>query len=561
MVRGPSRDMLVAHVVIGAAIVMLVVARFQLLSLINVNWDEFLYLSRVHEFHRGDLTSAFQTFHVHLFRWLVGVAGNEIDQILAARLVVFGLRVATSVLVFLLALRVSNRSGALVAVLATMAFSHMVRHGESFRADPLIAFLFLLSATLLVWRLQNVAAVAIAGIAFALAASITVKTAIYVPSLAGILGIAWWTAGPTARPAILRRVLVFGVACAVVYAALHLYHAAATAAAGTEVVRRATASGAGMVGSAQLDVLARSLRVDWAFWLLFAEGAIVATIDAVRRGGDARVRPLLVVALLLPLASLVLYRNTFEYFYVAIVPVASVACAYSVMRAQELAAPEWRPAVPLLVAGVLAWRGLGFVEELRYDGIEPQRRLVIAVHEIFPEPVPYLDRCGMISSFPRARVFMSTYVLQRYRERGVPSMPRIVAEDQPHFLVANVPGLELHQPWDTVQTYRHRLLREDFEFLQNSFVHHWGHIWVPGKRLTLRADAEAPFTIVVAGPYTVESEDAVGIDGQRLRPGDVVHLEAGDHRASGTGDVTLRFGARLPRPTSNPSHRPLFRRL
>ena len=193
--------------------------------------------------------------------------------------------------------------------------------------------------------------------------------------------------------------------------------------------------------------------------------------------------------------------------------------------------------------------------------VEPQRRLVEGVHAIFPEPVPYLDRCGMISSFPRARVFMSTYILQRYRERGVPAMARIVAEDQPRFLLANVSGLALEQPWDTVQTYERRLLKEDFEFLQNNFVHHWGAIWVPGKRLTLSGSAGTPFLIAVAGPYTVESERAFTIDGVLTHHDDVIQLGAGDHVATGTGSVTLRYGARLPRPPFHPSPRRLFRNL
>lgn len=558
MLHGPFRGLLLSQVVLGVAILVFLVAKFRLLSLININWDEFLYLSRIHEFDRGELTSAFQTFHVHLFQWLVAISGSEIDQMLAARHVVFALRVATSVLVFLLALRVTNRSAALVAVLATLTFSLLVRHGESFRADPLIACLVLLSATLLVWRLESIGAVAAAAVAFALAASITVKTAIYVPAFLGIAGVMWWQGDPAARGVLLRRAILFGVVAGAAYAALSLYHTAVIAAPGTEVVQRATASGAGMVGGAQFDTLLRTFRADWAFWLLFAEGAIVAARDAMRRGRPARARPLLLLALLLPLASLVLYRNSFEYFYVAVIPFAALACAYSVMRAQELAPAEWRAGVPLVVAAVLAGRGWTFVDTLQHDAIEPQRRLITAVHEIFSEPVPYLDRCAMISSFPHAGLFMSTYVLQRYRERGVPSMARIVAEDQPHFLLSNVSALSLQLPWDIVGTAQHRLLKEDFEFLQRNFVQHWGDIWVPGQRLALSGDASLPFAIVVAGPYTVESERPVSIDGLLLRPGDVVELHSGNHRAQGDGMVTLRFGARLPHPKSLLPRRRLF---
>lgn len=533
--------------------------KIALVPRININWDEFLFLSRVHEFHRGELTSAFQTFHVHLFAWLVSVPGNEIDQMLAARYVTFALRIASTVLVFLLGLRVAGRSGGLVAALASLAFSHMLRHGESFRADPLISFLFLLTATLLIWRLQSLVSVAVAAIAFALAASISVKTIVFVPALVGLLGIMIWSSGAEAHRR-LRSAALFAALSAAGYAAFYLMHATATSAVESEVVTRAAASGVGMMGNAQFEILARTLRADWAFWSLFAIGLVVAIHDAAPRDRDARVRALLVLALLLPLASLVLYRNTFEYFYVTIIPLASVACGYAAARLEGRFAGRLGAAIPLLLMTPITLHGARAASSLRFDRIEPQREVIAAVHEIFPEPVPYLDRCGMISSFPRARVFMSTYILERYRARGVPSMARLVAEDQPRFLLANVSGLALQQPWDTVRTSQHRLLEEDFRFLKSNFVHHWGPIWLPGKQLVLTGSA-VTFDIVVAGRYTVEAKEPVTIDGVVARPGDVIELESGEHRVRGVDSLTLRFGARVPRPAADPPFRSLFRPL
>jgi hypothetical protein len=543
-----------------AAIVGFLVAKFGLLSRININWDEFLFLSRVHEFQRGELTSAFQTFHVHLFQWLISVPGNEIEQMFAARYVAFALRVASTILVFLLGARIAGRSGGFVAALASLAFSHLLRHGESFRADPLIAFLFLLTAALLVWRLESKVAVAIAAIAFALAASITVKTAIYVPALAGIVAVIVWSGDADARRTRLRRLALFAAGSAAAYMAFYLVHAAATSAPESEVVTRAAASGMGMMSNPQLEILRRTFRTDWGFWALFMIGFGFAVHDVARRDRAARARAALLLAFLLPLASLMLYRNTFEYFYVTIIPLASLACAYAAARIEGLLVHPRRALVPVLLVAPVAFHGWRHANALRFDRIQPQREVIAAVHEMFPEPVPYLDRCGMISSFPRARVFMSTYVLQRYRERGVPSMGRIVAEDQPRFLLANVSGLALQQPWDTVQISDHRLLQEDFEFLQNNFVWHWGPIWLPGKRLAL-SGREMRFGIVVGGPYTVEATRSVTIDGALARPGDVVQLETGEHRVIGFDSLTLRFGARLSRPAADPPFRGLFRPL
>lgn len=535
---------------IATAALAFLVIKYRLISSINVNWDEFLFLSRVHEFHRGDLGTAFQTFHVHLFQWLVAVRGNEVDQIIAARYAMFAMRVGSVVLVFLLALRLASRSGALVAALGTLTFSYLLRHGEAFRADPMIAFLFLLAAALLVWRIESSAAVVVAAIAVAVAASISIKAAIFAPTLAVLLALMCWNVEADARRRRLRQVALFATTTAVAYVLCYVAHSAAAAASATEVVQRAAATGGGMLGNAQVHVFTRTLRADWPFWILGLAGAGIAVFDALRhRDRSPRgVRALLLLSFLLPLISLDVYRNTFPYFYAMLVPLAALAAGYAVTRVEDLAGPRWHAIVVLVPAAALTARGAQFVRAIGPNETEAQRTVLSAVHAIFPEPVPYLDRGGMVSSFPSANMFMSTYVTAAYRRRGVPVMARIVTSRQPKFLLANVFGLELDKSWKTVTASGHRLLREDFEFLQDNFVHHWGPLWVPGKRVTLRDGEEVPVMIVVAGTYTVESPAPVRIDGTRVSPNAVIDLAPGVHEISGNGTLTLRLGAHLPRP-------------
>src|SRR5688500_164057 len=538
--------------VVAAAALAFLVIKYRLIPSLNVMWDEFQFLARVHEFQRGDLSTAFQTFHVHLFGWLATIRDTEVDQVVAGRYMVYALRLASVILVFLLAARLMSRSAALVAVLGMLTFSYLLRHGESFRADPLIAFLFLLAATLLVWKIESATAVVIAGVAVALAFSISVKAAIFGPTLLCLLALMWWSGEPGARRRRLRGAVLFAATAILAYAISYLAHAAATSSSPAEVVQRAAASGGGMLGNAQADVFARTVRWDWPFWILCVIGAGIAAVDAVRSRHDQprRVRALLVMSLLLPLLSLDVYRNTFPYFYATLVPLAALAGAYAVARVEDATGPRWHALVVLLPTLALSMRGVQFVRGIGPDETEAQRAVLTAVHSIFPEPVPYLDRCGMVSSFPGANIFMSTYVTAAYRRGGVSLMPGIVATRQPRFLVANVPALELDKPWAHVSSSRHRLLREDFEFLQSNFVHHWGPIWVPGKRMTLRAGAVVPVTIVVAGEYTVESEAPVRIDGIGVAPNQVVELAAGTHHVVGTGALTLRSGARLPSPAT-----------
>ena len=78
-----------ARLLTRALLALLVVAtlmvKILLDSVLNINWDEFHYLAQIYTHQRGQLSLAFQTFHVHLFSWLVWVGGDEVDQILTAR--------------------------------------------------------------------------------------------------------------------------------------------------------------------------------------------------------------------------------------------------------------------------------------------------------------------------------------------------------------------------------------------------------------------------------------------------------------------------------------------
>src|SRR5262245_24369690 len=65
------------------AILVAVVAKFILITRINVNWDEFYFLEFVHQDVRGELTGRFQTFHVHLFSWLPALGWDVPEQMMA----------------------------------------------------------------------------------------------------------------------------------------------------------------------------------------------------------------------------------------------------------------------------------------------------------------------------------------------------------------------------------------------------------------------------------------------------------------------------------------------
>jgi hypothetical protein len=88
VVRGPC----VVEVVLGVLALLALAARQRLSLTLNGRWDEYHFLHFVHDAASGVLSGQLQTFHVHLFSWLPVMGGLGLDQILAARQVVFALQ-------------------------------------------------------------------------------------------------------------------------------------------------------------------------------------------------------------------------------------------------------------------------------------------------------------------------------------------------------------------------------------------------------------------------------------------------------------------------------------
>lgn len=190
------------------------------------------------------------------------------------------------------------------------------------------------------------------------------------------------------------------------------------------------------------------------------------------------------------------------------------------------------------------------------DRTAVQRQVVEAVHVIFPDPVPYIDRNSMIASFPKVGFFMSTWGFQNYYEAGEPIFEDLLENAAPKFLLANHPALILDPTVPTPEVPGEpRLFEEDVRVLRDNFIPHWGPIYVAGKHLSL-SEESAVFEILIPGAYTVEAPGPILVDGVTRQPGEVVSLAPGHHTARSlreTQRVNLRWGVKLPRPAAPPS--------
>jgi hypothetical protein len=572
--RGRGRRLL-AHLpwLIGAApLAALIVggcwSLVEMSRLVNVHWDEFLYLSKVHAHLDGRLAVALQSLHVHLFSWVRLVSDNEVDQILAARGAMLALGLVTAGSMFAIAYRVTRSVVAsLFPIAVLLGFRDMLVHLHAFRADPLLVALWLASAALLAWRAHRPRFQFAAGAILGLAMALSVKTVFFLPTFAVALlfpegGEPWRSlAGRLARAA---------AAAVATWGGLLLLHQLSLPAAGVEGSVELLGNAADKAFTAfpffpRMVYLARYL--EWEpFVFLYPALGIVAAAASWRAGGKERRLAVLAASCVLPLLSLAVYRNAWPYYYVCLIPPAAVASAPLIHALERL--PRSSPLVAGLAAALLCapliHTQVTFLRQHAVDEVSDQRLVIDAVKEIFPEPVPYLDRCGMVGSYPMAGFFMSTWTLGNYRRAGEPVMQRILEEEQPRFLIANLETIDPGRAWKK-GSRGHRLLKKDHTWLRENFVRHAGPIWVVGKRVSVKPRKTRAFTIPVEGPYTVEAPAPVRIDGETVSPGGAVFLERGPHKlrlAAEEGgsavEVTLRYGDNLPRPEL-PSMRNLFR--
>lgn len=502
-----------------------------------INWDEFRFLSDLYAYRRGDLATPVQTLHVHLFGWLAGRFGSEIDQIIAGRLAMLALQLGSATLIYHISRAFTTHDPALLAVLAFLSFSFVLKHGASFRYDPIATFLLMGAAALLLTSRLRWSAALAAGAAIGVAGLITIKSVLFLPLLGLIAG--WRLRKAEAWRETLAALVIAGTTSAAVFLLLYLAHKAAlfSAADGqaTVVASAQKTLGEGRVLPRSAE-LVRSLLENPIHWILLSLGV----------GAAIRKRLWIGFAFLLPLVTLLFYRNAFPYFFAFMLAPASPLFAIAATRA------DVRRFLPLLATCMIG-AAVGQAYAVDRPVLDRQRATLEAARSIFPASTPYLDRCSMRASSPQAGFFMSSWGMEKYLSAARPVIRESVSLHGARYLIANHPQLEL----SLAGSNKSRLLPLDATVLHENFIPHWGAIWVLGKRLP-SSPTPRSFELLASGPYTVESAAPVRIDGILRRPNDVITLAAGAHLWEAAASLTLRWGYRLHRPAAPEPRGALF---
>jgi hypothetical protein len=518
----------------------------------NVNWDEFFYLSQVYSFRDGRLLSAFQTIHVHFLGWLTWLGTSEMDQLVAGRLFMLVAECGTLACIFAMGRTLYGARPAAFAVIVFLCSGYVLQHGASFRADPLATVTMMTSLALLLRARLSLLPYVIAGSLAALGLLMTIKCALYLPAFLGVMAFRLGEGNRERAGQMIARFALAGLCLVATYAVGWAWHSATLASPHVVGALQSSASGA-----LRKTVLSQTLFPQWPYmlqWALMAPaaagllfvGIAIAVRDLFRlRTLQAAALPLLAA----PLLSLVIYRNAFPYFFPFILApaVLSVGPLMERIRTQV-----WRRAIiALLVIPV----GMQYVQSLGHDQ-STQRTIIAKVHQLFPKPVPYIDRNGMVPSFQKVGFFMSSWGLEGVLASGKPALKPVIKGSQPPLLLLNSPALakavEPSLPYDGS-----RLIPADERALRESYIPHWGPIWVAGRTLS----ATGNFELHIGGTYTVECTSATPIlDGVPVPCGSTLRLQTGEHHlADSAGEtVTLRWGDHLPRPADPPPTRPIY---
>ncbi len=520
----------------------------------NINWDEFHYLAEIYKFKNGEITSALQTIHVRFFGWLHLVSDNEVDQIIAARVVMLIFHLGVGACIYQISNSVTNRPSATAATCAYFICSFSITSGASFRYDPTAAFLIMAALVTGFRKRLSAKHILLISLTTSLALLVTLKSIFFVPTI--LLSILFKRKNKLFNIKDAQNtVLVILAIPIIVFLGAYLHGIGMVSTREPAVLAEAAAKKTLMHAQffPRLNTFLFFIESNLPVFFLFLLG-----IYSFLKKYNGDFPKLSICGLLLPLTCLLVYRNAYAYFYPFLVAPAMIFVAFGWNRLVEIFnRVKWLSnpthigililTIQLLIFGVLA--------PSKNVTANDQKKLLAEIHKIFPEPVTYIDRCSMLSTHSKVGFFMSTWGESNYNDRGLPIFDDIIESEQPKFLLANKISLDI----DSFENLEYKnntfqWLDADKAALAQNFVHHWGPLYVAGKAIVTKpGQTEHNFLVKIPGTYTLEINRPVKItiNGEAYKAGDVLELNIGEHvlKSPESLQVVLRWGEHLPVPT------------
>lgn len=523
---------------------LLFVTRLYVVTRLALNWDEFLNLSMLYEFRRGEMVEIFQTAFVHLFRWLPLVSTNEVDQLIAARFITLGCAAFTSLAIFHAARRFMAVDPALVAVIAYNCFGASLLYGTDFRTDTLACAAMTGTIALATHRSMTWPQMVTMAILIAIGGALTIKSIFFLPSI-GLLVLAnAWASRNFVRAA--KIITVSGALSVAAFGLILGLHAASLAKTASAVSFLERTGGATLLTgdySVWSEFWPKAVLGNLGFWLLVLCGVVALArkhhSDATLGGNDR----LALAAFALPALVPLIYSEVYPYFHPFLIAPISILAGFGYACLRCLTRTS------LLV--LLLFGAASAVLHRIDNGLAQQRATLALVHRLFPHPVPYIDHTSMVSSFPKKGFFMSRWGVTDYRKAGHPVMGAIVRKEQPAFMLQTRALLAVDRiaPEDS-QRSEYGLFGADIETLRDNYIRYWGPLFLPGKTLTSSGLAQ----IEIGGTYRVEGQGRLVANGRSYSDGEIVRLPPGEYVYSTDGPFRLVWAVPPPPAATPPTN-------
>lgn len=529
-----DREMLAIYAFFG----LLIVAQIVLVFEKSINWDEFYHYSMVHDLPKGRLTWDFQTLHIRLFLWVPFTTDDLISQIQIARLGMLCFEIVAIAMVVRLATEFVERKAALVTGIVYLAGGYTFTQGFSFRADPIATAILMAALYQFATNSFSICRLIFLGVLIGIAGLITIKSIFYAPCFIAFGILRLMGSGEDWRTTALRIAIIPVVSVATFVAVLQMHRLGLDVrqAAGSSLESKISAFLGNGPGPRTVYIFAQMALAP-----VITAGVFVSLLTwkrLVRRDAIA------FAGLLLPLLTLLFYRNTFPYYFVFLLAPVCVGISPSI----ELMLRRYGTWTAL---PVLAISPVSLLMVQQYDVIDRQRALINEVHRLFPQPTGYLAYAGFIADYPRILPHLISGVgLKGYYDRKIPVIAREIERGNVAFVLADsapvLAGLEGRELPNSLHS-------SDFNMLHENFVHYRGIIWIAGKTICASQGGQS-ITLYRTGPYSVDG-GTILIDGIAARDGTTRRLDAGHHRVILENGNCIRLWAlpEIPRlPASYP---------
>ena len=503
----------------------------------GINWDEFFHFSQLHESARGQFINPVQTAHVWLFGWVIGLPGTSIDHILIIRILSLPFELVVLAVIYDISRRFAWTEAALLAVLAYAGGGYVMTQALALRTDTIAAALLMGALWIVAVRPARVIEAIIAALLLAVALVATIKSALYAPAFAGIAWLRWQQQSQRRNLLVCIAVIAAVLPLSFWMMVLLLQPDVATGQVGTAVGGTAKGAARHVFASGFLPrgeyLLAQTLAAPVLMAMLLA-----APVMIFRLRGNPACR-IALASMLIPVLSIAVYTNAYPYFYGFILAPAAIA----IVPVADWAIKRWGAALP---AFVLFFFTAAFALHQDLAAQERQRTVAAAIQQMFPQPVWHFSWDNLPGKYPRGtRFLLSGWGLKNYRLVGKPLLSDTMDRETVPFILLNSEALynSFLPPISS-----DRLLPADEARVRESYIPHWGLVYVAGKTIPA-GTASVPLSVHVPGIYTVEG-GPLTIDGTLLQEGRTVELERGEHVVTGprTVDTVIRWGDHLPRP-------------